>query len=885
MSRIPQPSSSRTTANTNTSTTPATPTRPRVLNAITSTPTARVRTQSSTPRAGGSTPTAATPKPSAPTVRKTGSTLSLKTKVSTPKPSSPTKTRPPPNINVSNHAAPDKVPGTPSVSIREAIALKRAEAKKAQARSGGGGLDTMSMLEDELPPHAIPTQEEEDLLGRASLRETIEKARSTGSLNLATRSLMCLPSAVFEIHLNITPEPLKSVPEESPLPPVPETTTGKSSKKNPAWFEAQDLQVLKAWSNEIQEIQHEISLFGSLKVVDVSIVLELRDTPYSLNAQFHNNKLTSIPDSLADLSMLTNLDLSHNRLTVLPNIFFALPELTNLSLSHNALTTLPFNAYFASSGSRSRNNHNKSTGFFAPEIIRATSPLPKLLILDISHNKLTAESIDLILPKSLIKIDLSDNPLGSSQSLLKTLATLPRLKEVLIEKADIGDESFPSDFFPISLFPSLKVLDLTETRVTLDTVCTALKNMKQELNHDFTRDEPPEGITRIIVGKKVIKETWELELERRAQHRVNKSYDLGGDWDEPSRPTSVSPAPSTSSNVNSVRSTTSSRATRNIQEVVKEAWEIEAEAGLMTEGGRRRARAAAASAQDGDNQQRLGDGIGMGQPSALSRSPSISNLTLSSPQYYDAPTQTLILPPSQPPKPAGHNRTFSLATKMTATSVSRADIAVPVHSLPLNVIAVQSFAHSLRSLTLANRRADRSFALPSSAATDAQGFLPCLEELDLEGCNLSDTVHVLRADAPSPTVPPSSPPANARTTEPLLPLLATLFPGLRTLNLSYNGLTSAAVVQECLSTLILSSPVDSTREDGATKKGLRHLRLQGNRITDLDGFMAIAGMFKGNRDVPEWKLEELDLRDNEIGRLPPEIGLLPLDVFLVDGNT
>jgi hypothetical protein len=27
--------------------------------------------------------------------------------------------------------------------------------------------------------------------------------------------------------------------------------------------------------------------------------------------------------------------------------------------------------------------------------------------------------------------------------------------------------------------------------------------------------------------------------------------------------------------------------------------------------------------------------------------------------------------------------------------------------------------------------------------------------------------------------------------------------------------------------------------------------------------------------VPEWKLEELDIRDNEIGKLPPELGLLP----------
>lgn len=579
--------------------------------------------------------------------------------------------------------------------------------------------------------------------------------------------------------------------------------------------------------------------------------------------------------------MLTNLDLSHNQLTTLPHILFALPELTNLNVSHNALTNLPFNAYFASSNSRTRNNHNKSTDFFAPEIIRATSPLPKLLILDASHNRITAESIDLALPKSLVKIDLSGNPLGPSQPLLKMLASFPRLKEILMEKAEIGDESFPSDLFPNSLFPSLKVFDLTETRVTTEAVRAALKDMKQELNHDFTRDEPPAGITRVIVGKKIIKEAWEIELERRAQHRVNRSYDLGGDWDEPPRPSSISPAPSSSSNVNSVRST-SSRTTRNIQEIVKEPWELEAEAGLMTEGGRRRARAAA-SAQEEESKSTNGNGIGMGRP--LSRSPTVSNLTLSNPQYYEQSTQTLTLPPSQPPKAAGHARAFSLAVKIADTSTSPADVTVPMPSLPLNVIAVQPFAHSLRTLVLVNRRADRSLALPSSAAADPQGFLPCLEELDLEGCNLPDTVPVLRADAPSLATTPPSPPTNARTTEPLLPLLASLFPSLRTLNLSYNTLTSAALTQESLSALIPASSCDTTREDGATKKALRHLRLRGNKITDLDGFMAIAGMFKGNRDVPEWKLEELDLRDNEIGRLPPELGLLPLDVFLVDGNT
>ena len=63
-----------------------------------------------------------------------------------------------------------------------------------------------------------------------------------------------------------------------------------------------------------------------------------------------------------------------------------------------------------------------------------------------------------------------------------------------------------------------------------------------------------------------------------------------------------------------------------------------------------------------------------------------------------------------------------------------------------------------------------------------------------------------------------------------------------------------------------------------------YLRLLGSKLTELDGLQIITERFKGNREMPAWKLEELDLRDNEISKLPPELGLLPLDVFLVDGN-
>ena len=95
-----------------------------------------------------------------------------------------------------------------------------------------------------------------------------------GSVNLSSRSLPCLPSALFEIHLGITPIRLNSVPTEPPMDSSSHHATlleSNAKRQTPAWFEAQDLLILKARSNDIVEIQPEIHLFGSLKVIDVRI--------------------------------------------------------------------------------------------------------------------------------------------------------------------------------------------------------------------------------------------------------------------------------------------------------------------------------------------------------------------------------------------------------------------------------------------------------------------------------------------------------------------------------------------------------------------------------------------------------------------------------------
>ena len=79
------------------------------------------------------------------------------------------------------------------------------------------------------------------------------------------------------------PDSLQSVPNEPVLPPSEPTKAAlrKGNRDQPSWFQAQDLTVLKVGNNEIEEIQHEISMFGSLKTVDVSNCYIFRLISYS----------------------------------------------------------------------------------------------------------------------------------------------------------------------------------------------------------------------------------------------------------------------------------------------------------------------------------------------------------------------------------------------------------------------------------------------------------------------------------------------------------------------------------------------------------------------------------------------------------------------------
>ncbi|TCD62486.1 hypothetical protein EIP91_006807 [Steccherinum ochraceum] len=425
--------------------------------------------------------------------------------------------------------------------------------------------------------------------------------------------------------------------------------------------------------------------------------------------------------------------------------------------------------------------------------------------------------------------------------------------------------------------------------------------MKQTLEFDLSNEPPKDGILQIVVGKKVVKEAWELEIERRtrlrtARHARTESAQSSGAGSVAGENRVASPvkerwevdaeqglltegakrrmraAAAAQAAADLSRPSSSSLATPQKSQPAKESWEIDAEQGLLTAGGRRRARAQAALAAAASGTVISAESTPLSSPTTATHVSSAD--ALSSPQYYDSSAKSLTLPPSLPPSRILHSRSFSLAPKISPSNSAELSLAIPTPTLPLATIISQSFSETLKTLILSQRRMDPSFSLP----TGQNGpFLPHLEELRLDNCNLNNSIPICSDGTDGDFT-------TARTSVPLLPTIARLFPSLRILDLSYNNLTSPALTEDVLSEIILASSAESPTP---RRMGLRQLLLRGNRITDVDAFQSVAKLFKGHKgksDVETFKLEELDLRDNEIGKLSAELGLLPLDVLLVDGN-
>lgn len=103
------------------------------------------------------------------------------TRLRVPSLTSPAKPRP---VSPSKHVEEKEEPPKERLSLKEQIALKRAEAKKAQtAQRTTIGDDASNLLDEEvnqIPGISIKGEEEIADMGRWGVRESVERARSTG---------------------------------------------------------------------------------------------------------------------------------------------------------------------------------------------------------------------------------------------------------------------------------------------------------------------------------------------------------------------------------------------------------------------------------------------------------------------------------------------------------------------------------------------------------------------------------------------------------------------------------------------------------------------------------------------------------------------------------
>jgi hypothetical protein len=338
-----------------------------------------------------------------------------------------------------------------------------------------------------------------------------------------------------------------------------------------------------------------------------------------------------------------------------------------------------------------------SDAFYAPTSRLLDRPFPSLQILLALGNKITCGTMGAV-PLTLLKIDLSQNPLGDDgmNPFLLSLGNLAALKDVRLHDCDISNAILPIGPLPSTSFPKLEVLDLGgNDRLSEVWVRKALlPDQKVVLIQGVEADAGGSDSVRLSIGKVIKKEAWEIEVKRKSGLR-NDHVESPGDEEGLfglgfGSGSKAQQAPKVGSVTTKTNLHTSSSPEPSLV-IQKEQWEIDAEAGLHTAAGRRRAEMAAAVAEEASVQAR--DTADMGTAAKTGASPD---------KYYNASHSSLILLSALPVTRrilTTHGRAMSVGT--TGPSLV-SDLLVPMQTLPLPLIESHPWSTTLWVLELSN---------------------------------------------------------------------------------------------------------------------------------------------------------------------------------------
>lgn len=474
--------------------------------------------------------------------------------------------------------------------------------------------------------------------------------------------------------------------------------------------------------------------------------------------------------------------------------------------------------------------------------------------------------------------------------MLIALSTLPSLKELHMRASGLHDAAL-SDLRlePSAAFTQLEALDvgdndglsescarrtiLSRTSGDGEVVVASHMDIATAQAAKASSDRGGGGhiaVVRLVVGKHIVKEAWEIENERRdAARRAPASVIAAGAEED-----------------NGLGLGFGKRETR-----VRRTADRDRETTVST-------RSTTTHHDNGVAQPSLSE-----RNSSSPRSPTIggegnpskgSDLTPSRSRgaidllekYYDSAKHTLALPAAVPVKTRGgssHLRSQSLAIGNNGSTGDSEDMLIPRATFPHSIIITQPWSRTLRILKLSNRRADVSFMLSALAfdggVNNSAVQLPSVDELGIDGCNLGSRIKltcvreksdVQNIEGAGGENGPSSTHAAADTgtngssrprlsdlemkEDDLLSVLHRIFPTLTCLDLSENVLTTL----DGVGAMFLEG-------------GLRVLRVRGNKLDEaaLGDLVAIGSRIRDGDDDAKgnWNGVEVDLRSNEIGKV------------------
>ncbi|KAG0151911.1 hypothetical protein CROQUDRAFT_667612 [Cronartium quercuum f. sp. fusiforme G11] len=735
--------------------------------------------------------------------------------------------------SMTNRTNPSPIPKTPvksSEAFREMLASARRNAKKAgqsprPVDQRTGGEDQTFSAEWGFQP----------------LEKVIEKAQRTGRLNLGSRMINQLPSSIYSqlIPSHSVFHPSNRIPVLSFQAPskavdlsLPQADD-EEANEGVKWYEILDLTYLNASMNDIEIIEDEIGGFESLEHCDL-----------------HHNKLANLPNSFGLLVNLVYLNLSSNKLQSFPLPILALVNLRELDLSNNALSKLwdvgwkpalkqalatvvrPVKA--DESGAEDQSFEESFDGS-----LRTGRGRPSMM----SNSSVGNEDFSDFFPSSPTKRAAArERALIEKDSNSIHSVPFPSLHKFVLSSNAFSSQSLFGPQAPL-LPPSLVELDVSKNalREPID-VAGSLVGLDQLSRIVLSGCEFGDSVFRFEIEE----ERDQLQDESPRLFESLKSLDLSHNGIDslgplegffgqhvPGRRLVYRGVPARLAKI--VQGQTLTGAPNEVEVSVTENF-------LRDEGRRRRAMASTV-VQPVSPPSVPTEAL---QTLTLNPSPELTILTEITPQPSPPTAPAVVVP-----QPNESDRIWQMI---------EAAYAKPTHTLSLP-------NHALSTFSLANPPAD----------------LPPIRTLDVSLNKLSTLPLALLHPETLTTLNLSR---NKLPTAALS--LAPHLPALEDLNLASNTLTSEglfvaieALAGSKLRALDLSSNMltsDEGLEGVILGKSLQKLVLHSNRINSLATLERLASSLSG------WTCKEIDLSDNDLAKLEPVLGCLPLEILFVSGN-